>query len=193
MILDDIPSSFNRGDWCVTPIPHWMAKRFVEEWHYAKGCSNTQVYGHGLYLKNGINLLGVAMWLPPTRVACESVNKENWKGVISLTRLAIHPLVPKNGASFLISHSIKLIKKEGRFSNLVTYADESQGHLGGIYKATNWKYQGRTGPYPKWVSAEGRQVSVKATINRKKSEMEALGHVRVGSFHKHKFTMDISE
>lgn len=188
---DLIPDKFRASDYEVRDIAHSRAKRFIERWHYSKGCSNTQVYGHALYLRNGIDLLGVAMWLPPTRVACESVSKDDWKTVISLTRLAIHPLVPKNGASFLIGASIKKIIADGRFRHLVTYADESQGHTGAIYRATNWQYVGRTGPYPRWHDPDGKQVAQKATVNRRKAEMEALGYIKVGSFYKHKFVIHL--
>lgn len=190
-MLDSIPEKFRASDYEVVPLDHKRASDFIKRYHYSRGCSNTQVYGHGLYLKNGIELLGVAMWLPPTRVAAESVNKENWTKVLSLTRLAIHPMVPTNGASFLMAASIKIIRGDGRFTDLVTYADESQGHTGAIYRATNWAYVGRTGPYPRWVDKDGRQVASKATKNRVKAEMEALGHTKVGSYHKHKFVMSL--
>lgn len=179
-----------RGDFFVKNIPHSEASRFISEFHYSKGSSNTQVYGHGLFAKTDPNfLLGVAMWLPPTRVACESVNKSEWKRVLSLTRVAVRPGVPKNAASFLVSKSVGMIKKEGRFVSLVTYADESQGHTGGIYRASNWDYVGRTGPYPRWVNSMGTQVAQKSTVNRVKSEMIRLGNVKVGSFYKHKFVI----
>ena len=186
-----IPEKFRAANYEVVDIPHSRAKWFIEREHYSRGCSNTQVYGHGLYLQNpgGLDLLGVAQWLPPTRVACESVNKDHWQQVLALTRLAVHPLVPTNGASFLLGQSIKKIRKEGRFRSLVTYADESQGHTGAIYRATNWTYVGRTGPYPRWEDIFGRQVAPKATVNRTKVQMEALGYLKVGSFYKHKFVI----
>jgi len=117
------------------------------------------------------------------------VDRENWKKVLSLTRLVIEPDVPQNACSFLLAHSVRLIRKEGRFGALVTYADESQGHTGTIYRAAGWEYVGRTGPYPRWVDAEGRQRAPKATKNRTKAEMEALGYVKTGSFFKHKFVL----
>lgn len=169
------------------------ARAFIAEHHYARGGSNTCVYCHGLFAKGGTELLGVAWWLPPTRVAAESVNKAQWQKVLSLTRLAIVPGCPKNAASFLLARSVKRIQADGRFVSLVTYADESQGHLGGIYKASNWTYVGRTGPYPRWLDPEtGRQVAPKATTNRTKAQMEALGYVKEGSFHKHKFLRHLS-
>jgi hypothetical protein len=169
-----------------------MAIKFIREHHYSKGASNTQTYGHGLFRKgNPWELIGVTIWLPPTRVACESVNRSDWKKVISLTRLAVHPDVPKNAASYLIAASIRMIKEDGRFVSLVNYADESQGHSGAIYRATNWTYVGRTGPYPKWVDSNGKQVAQKSTVNRVKSKMIELGHTNIGTFFKHKFVIHL--
>ena len=174
--------------WLVIDAPLIDGRRLVEEHHYAKGGSNTCVYMHGLYEANSFDLHGVAWWLPPTRVACESVNRDDWKRVLSLTRLVITPDTPANAASFLLAKSVKLIKSDGRFSSLVTYADDSQGHLGTIYRAAGWDYVGVTAPSPRWIDPKsGRQVSPKATKNRTKEMMLALGYVKVGSFVKHKF------
>lgn len=183
----------NKADWLVADIPFAIGKSLVSEYHYSRGGSNTFVYMHGLIRRVDMVIMGVAWWLPPTRVACESVNRAEWKRVLSLTRLALHPDVPTNGASFLMARSIKMIERDGRFVSLVTYADESQGHTGQIYKATNWKYIGRTGPYPRWVDpVTGRQVAQKATKNRVKSQMLALGYQKVGAFCKHKYVMHLS-
>lgn len=180
-------NSLRSEDWYVADCPLKDGQALVAKYHYAKGGSNTCVYMHGLYNRATGVLHGVAWWLPPTRVACESVNHDNWKQVLSLTRMVMLPETPKNACSFLLSKSIKLIRNDGRFVSLVTYADESQHHTGGVYRAAGWEYVGRTGPYPKWQDKEGKQVSAKATTNRTKAEMLRLGHVMVGSFHKHKF------
>lgn len=182
---------FNKADWYVAPTTLADAQALVREHHYAKGGSNTAVYVHGLFDKKHGRLHGVAWWLPPTRVACESVNKADWKKVLSLTRFVLVPGVPKNACSFLLSRSVKLIRKDARFVSLVTYADESQGHFGAMYRAANWTYVGRTGPYTRWLSSEGKQVAAKATLNRTKAQMEALGHRKVGSFYKHKFVLHV--
>lgn len=177
-----------KHEWRVGPARFAAARALVEQHHYARGGSNTFVYLHGLYRIGGDELQGLVWWLPPTRVACESVNKADWKKVLSLTRMVILPGVPKNAASFLLARSVRAIKNEGRFVSLVTYADESQGHDGGVYRAANWTYVGRTGPYPRWVDpATGRQVAPKATVNRTKAAMEALGYEKQGDFYKHKF------
>lgn len=163
----------------------------VKNYHYSRGGSNTAVYVHGLYSKAEGALVGVAWWLPPTRVACESVNKEQWQRVLSLTRLVVLPEVPRNGCSFLLGKSIQMIRKDGRFISLVTYADEYMHHTGAIYKATNWNHVGRTGPYPRWEDSEGRQVACKATKNRDKATMLSMGYRLVGRFYKQKFVIHL--
>lgn len=181
-----------KSEWEVRPCPLADAQAMVREHHYARGGSNTAVYVHGLYQRATGNLHAVAWWLPPTRVACESVNREDWRKVLSLTRMVALPGTPKNACSFLLARSVKLIRADGRFCSLVTYADESQGHTGGVYRAANWQYVGRTGPYPRWIEpATGVQRAPKATTNRTKAQMEALGYVKTGTFFKHKYVLHL--
>jgi hypothetical protein len=142
---------------------------------------------HGLFRKDGDELLGVAQWLPPTRVAAESVNREHWTRVLSLTRLAVAPEVPKNGATFLMARSMRLIEQAQKWVSLVTYADEFMQHTGAIYRAANWEYVGLMKANPRWENADGKQIAKKATRSRTNKEMVALGYSMVGSFRKHKF------
>ena len=186
-------SRLRAPEWEVRSVPLAVARQLVEQHHYARGGSNTAVYVHGLYHQSTGQLYGVAWWLPPTRVAAESVNKAEWQRVLSLSRMVMVPGTPANACSFLLARSIRIIRRERRFVSLVTYADESVGHTGGVYRAANWTYVGRTGPYPKWVDPRsGRQVAPKATENRTKAQMEQLGYQRVGSFHKHKFVLHLT-
>jgi hypothetical protein len=183
-----------KSEWLVKDVPLSTARAFIAAHHYSGGCSNTRVYSHGLFKKDDGELYGVAMWLPPTRVAAESVNKDQWQKVLSLTRLACRPEAPKNAASFLMGSSIKKIKEDGRFVSLVTYADVRMGHSGAIYRATNWAYIGEMKGSPAWVDPNtGRQVARKSTKSRNNSEMLALGYECLGVFGKHKFVMHISK
>lgn len=185
-------SRLRAKEWEVREAPLSEARRLIEMFHYAHGSSKTAVYVHGLYRRRENTLYGVAQWLPPTRVACESVNREQWRKVLSLSRLVVRPDVPKNAASFLIGGSIKLIRADRRFVSLVTYADEAQGHTGAIYVATNWRYVGRTGPYSRWEDPlTGRQVAAQATKTRTVKEMKALGYEKTGRFYKHKFVFHL--
>ena len=179
------------ADYSVRDADPPEARAFIREYHYSKGCSNTHVHMHGLF--QGDNLLGVAQWLPPTRVAAESVNRENWTRVLSLSRLAVHPSVPTNGASFLLGRSERIIVREGKWVSLVTYADDFMGHTGAIYRATNWEYVGRMKGSPRWEDPDGKQIARKSTKSRTNAEMIALGYRIVGVFDKHKFVKHLRQ
>lgn len=177
------------SEWIVKDVLLKTAQDLVKEYHYAKGGSNTRVYCHGLFQINDENeCKGVAWWIPPTKSSAEATFPENWKGVLSLSRLVIVPGVPKNACSFLLSRSIKMIDRE-KWPCLVTYADSWRGHSGGIYKATNWEYRGETKPQSVWVK-DGIMMSRKAgPKTRTRSEMLALGAECLGTFKKHKFVL----
>lgn len=180
------------SEWEVLPVTPSSARAFISAHHYSKGSSLTGVYYHGLFRRGMSELMGVAHRLPPTKPAAMSVNADNWRRVLSLSRLAIHPSCPTNAASFLLARSIRIIRQQSKWRSLVTYADESQGHRGQIYRATNWQYAGTGSPSPRWVDpATGRQVATLSTKTRTKQQMLDLGYELVGRFLKHKFVMHV--
>lgn len=181
-----LPETLRRSDWEVRTIPLYLAQELVKQHHYSGGGSNTATYRHGLFKRDSDACFGVAWWIPPTKTAANATWPNNWQGVLSLTRLAIDPSVPKNGASFLLGKSMALIDRQ-RWPCLVTYADEMQGHTGAIYRATNWEYCGMTVKSPCYFK-DGRMLARKVgPKTRTHSEMLALGCVMVGRFAKHKF------
>jgi hypothetical protein len=168
-------------------VPLRTAQRLVREMHYAIGGPNTGTFVHGLVPRaDPLTVMGIAWWLPPTRVAAETVH-EDWRRVLTLTRLVIHPDVPTNGASFLLAGSVKRIERDGRWTALVTYADTRMGHTGAIYRAANWDYVGLTPPEAVYLDGDGKMVARKAGVSRTHAEMVALGCHREMSPGKHKF------
>lgn len=145
--MTDHANHLRRADWTVAPTEHRTAVRLVETWHYSKSAPNTSVARHGLYRRSDAALTGdpygVAMWMPPTRAAGESIAGEHWRNVLNLSRLAVAPDLPTNAASYLLGASMRLIDRT-RWPVLVTYADTALGHTGAIYLATNWTRQGET-------------------------------------------------
>ncbi len=166
-----------------------VGQHVVERFHYARGGANTATYIHGLFKKGcafDYEAVGVAWWIPPTKSAAIATYPENWQGVLALSRLVILPEVPKNGCSFLLSRSMKMIDRK-RWPCLVTYADEWQGHHGTIYKATNWHYAGKTHAEAVY-QLDGRMIARKAgPKTRTHAEMLAMGCQFIGRFSKHKF------
>lgn len=182
-------SRLSKKDYLVKTVPHSVGLELVKKLHYSKGGSNTCTYMHGLFKATDPDVcLGVAWWIPPTKHAGINTYPKNWQGVLSLSRLAIDPAVPKNAASFLIAASIKLIDRK-KWPCLVTYADEWQGHTGAIYKATNWTFVGETKPQPVY-RLNGVMLSRKrGNKTRSHQEMIDLGCEFLGRFKKLKFVM----
>lgn len=176
-----------KGDYTVAPIDREDGRLLVETLHYTGGASKTSVATHGLLDREG-TLRGVAWWLPPTKNAAVSVCGDEWRDCASLSRLVVCPSVPTNGASFLIGGSIRILRSEGRWRHLLSYADEGEGHTGTIYKATNWKYLGVTKPSYRYRHPNGTLMSKKRGARTySHREMIDMGYTPEGPFVKHKF------
>jgi hypothetical protein len=171
--------------WAVRSLSHADAAAIVRQFHYSKTTANTSVERHGLFSPAG-ELVGAAMWMPPTKPAALSVS-DDWKTVLCLSRLAISPDVPGNGASFLLGASMRLIDRKWR--TLLTYADTAQGHAGAIYLATNWERLGERKGDPRWIHPEtgehrGRK---RGPFNLTAKELQAAGYERQPPMPKIKF------
>lgn len=180
--------------WKVERTTHRAAADLTQQWHYAKGGSRTAVYVYALYLKGGFRPYGISWWIPPIKGSVDKYNPGGMSSSLMLHRLVIVPGMATNAASFLLGRSIRLIKQDGRFDFLITYADTWRGHEGTIYKATNWEYQGESIPTPVWVTDDGQQLSRKygggGSYNH--AGMKARGAALLGYFSKHVYTMKLN-
>lgn len=186
-----IPTSpLHKRDWIVAKCSQEVGTELIEEWHYAKGVAKQSVAVHGLYPRRWhwyTDAEGIAWWLPPTKAAARYFAGDAWEGVVACSRLVIAPDMPKNAASFLLTHSAKML--EPRWHTLISYADSWRGHTGAIYRAAGWEYAGQTRPTPVWT-LNGRMVATKAgDKTRTVAEMRALGAVLVGHFPKSRYVL----
>tara|TARA_R110002020_G_C16181953_1_gene764906 strand:- start:250 stop:897 length:648 start_codon:yes stop_codon:yes gene_type:complete len=180
-----------RNEWAVRPIHHRRAKDFVEEWHYSKGGAKTAVSCYGLYRKGDPLLQGISWWMPPPLGAAKSVSP-NHRSVLSLSRFCLRDDRPENAGSFLISKSIKML--DNRWDMLLTYADTALNHDGGLYRASNWNYNGLSGKNPMyWDPINDCMVSRKrGPKSYSKKEMLAKGYEHRGNYAKHRFIYRIN-
>jgi hypothetical protein len=173
-------------DYEVARIPeHRDAVAFITEHHYAKSAPNTSTYRFGLY-DDALTLLGASIWIPPTRNAAATVS-DDWQAVLSLSRFALAPELPKNTASYFLGRQMRLIDRD-RWPVLLTYADEALGHTGGIYKATNWTSLGSVPAGDVWIGPAGeRRGRKRGQRTWTRAEMVANGFVPAPKANKVKF------
>lgn len=118
----------------------WLLKR-----HYAKRIPHI-TYSFGLF--DNKDLIGVITYgSPPSPSLAKGLCGEKYKlQVKELNRLCLL-YNRKNEASFLVSHSLKLLPKP---TIVVSYADTSMNHNGYVYQATNFIYTGISKKRSEW-------------------------------------------
>ena len=136
----------------VREISTSIAKEIIVKKHYTHAWTACR-YSLGIFYKTDTeNALGDAEKLigfliygfpvgakAPTSV-CEGLTKDN---ILELTRLYCDDGYGSNIESFALGQSFKWLKENDKaIKVLLSYADNGQEHLGGIYQATNWIYQG---------------------------------------------------
>jgi hypothetical protein len=154
----------------VDRVPKDIAKDYIKQNHYLKDVKSAEIpYGlfvfrrpeyKQMYLGNipypekfnawivRPHLVGVAVYGNPVGVGTwNSISSEikSQREIKELQRLYVADNIlhaMKNGESYLISNSIKLIKQDHPdVKCLVSYAAPEMLHKGTIYQASNWKFQ----------------------------------------------------
>ena len=138
----------------VREISKNVARDFIERHHYTHKFSSTR-YALGVFYVedgehaffDGVNeqLIGCMTYGHPVsnRTVDSITDGLELDEVLELTRLCCLDGYGKNLESYVIAQSFDWLKKYApEVKVLVSYADPEQAHTGGIYRATNWLYQG---------------------------------------------------
>ena len=119
------------------------AKPFIEKWHYSKSINGVMSsYIFGLYSDN--NLIGVILYGKLGMANAWKKYSDNKDDILELRRLCCIDNTPKNTESYFIGQTLRYLKKYTKIKHIVSYADGEQGHVGTIYKATNFSFLGMT-------------------------------------------------
>jgi len=126
----------------VFPITCKDAKPIIVNNHYSHKWTSCR-YAYGVYYDE--ILIGCVVYGPPVgRQVVDSITKTiplERKGVMELTRLWVADGYGTNIESYSIGQTFKYLRKGG-IKVIISYADPNVGHLGKIYQATNFIYQG---------------------------------------------------
>ena len=130
------------------------AKKMVVKHHYSHLWTKCSV-ALGLFVDTGNQhaffdeaeekLIGVCIYGDPIgRLTGQSISDEIKRTeVLELTRLFIYDGYGSNIESSFISQSFNWLRKnKSEIKALISYASPVEGHVGTIYQATNWIYQG---------------------------------------------------
>lgn len=171
-------------------------QEFLQSFHYG-GYGRSAKRVHGACL--GGVLVAVCKFSTPVRKEVASSMGLPVRRVLELDRFCIHPgFHKKNFASWLLSRcSARVFSEFPDVSVLVSFADATFGHLGTIYRASNWKEVGLVRPDYHYVGRDGFVVHKKTLYNhasrinlREKEYAEANGYLKVFGREKKKFVLD---
>jgi hypothetical protein len=129
-------------------------EKFIETNHYSHSINGVRDSYCFKLLRDG-EIIGAALF-GGTAMA------NNWKKfaafeneVIELRRLCCIDDTPKNTESYFIARCLRWISQNTDVKTVISYADPNHGHIGIIYKATNFQPLGKS-PKGKMIKYEGR-------------------------------------
>lgn len=149
------------------PISYQLAKQIIEENHYSHTIPMTKIC-LGFFIDD---------WITGAIVYGHGVTNDLYASIadgldetncLELTRLFSFDWCGKNFESCMIGKSIRYIKQNyPDIKCLVSFADETYGHIGTIYQATNWIYTGTTNGGNIYLDDKGNKIHPR-TIGHKR-------------------------
>lgn len=146
------------------------ARNFLGRYHYLGGIGRGGVCA-GASIEE--ELIAVAVFSHLARQNIAGRLGEDFNTTRELSRFAIKPdRHAENFGSWFLSRAVKLEwEKEPEARLLVSYADETYGHSGGLYRAAGWQEDGDVAP-DYWYMDEGGFVTGKQALYRHASRMK---------------------
>jgi hypothetical protein len=139
-------------------------RKFLKKWHYSDYV-NIQAKHTFCLFKNGKfdipEMIGVCIYTRPAGPSAgQTYYPEAPDRVLELRRLCLIDETPKNAESFFVGRTLRWLRQNTAWEFVISYADEEQGHKGVIYKASNFKYLGKTSPGKK-LEVDGKSFHIR--------------------------------
>lgn len=185
-------SSTNKADLRIDWATHEAAKFACENWHYSGCIPKSKLVKVGVWERD--KFIGVVVYGYGATAALGAPYGLTMQGCCELVRVALTAHI--SPVSRVIALSIKFLKKHcPNLRLIVSFADENQGHHGGIYQATNWIYSGKTASTtcfrdPAGKLWHGRRASEKPNPQKKLVTAGWKKEVQQG---KHRYLMPLDE
>jgi len=173
-------------DWC----SYQAAKHAVLNWHYSKAMPNAKLARIGVW-EDG-KFIGVILYgRGATSALVQRFGLKMEEGC-ELVRIAIKS--HKTPISRMVAIANKMLKKAfPKLRLIVSFADTSQGHHGGIYQAGGWVYSGMSTPAKEYIVGKKRYHG-RSFRNSPYKNMEGHPSVKIvmGSA-KHRYLMALDD
>jgi hypothetical protein len=148
-----------KEDFYIDNVKKCEVRDLLNTFHYLRHESKdfkVSPYSYGLYRNSVTDVLHIGgcigcviftgLPVPEIAVGAFGLQRHEQEGLYELSRLCVHPDIQKeeyNITSWFVSRCIKKFRKDTEVKAILSYADSSH-HSGIIYRATNFKYYGKT-------------------------------------------------
>lgn len=174
-----------RARCAVKPIERKDADMMIRK-HYLGKWPGVCVLSLGLFVDGAPR--GVMVFALPPRETSRRYGKPTWE----LARLWVCDTMPANTETYFIGQAIRFIKRTRvDVQMLVSYADPSAAHSGVIYRASNWKADGRTDQERKTPRFDYACAVTGRKFSRRKHIPAGVDFIRVPRVSKFRFTYDL--
>lgn len=127
-----------------------------------------------LALMRGYEAVGVCVFSMPTQAVIQRYGGLTWE----LARLWVRDEEPTNTESWFISQAVKWVRKtRPDVIALVSWADLEQGHMGIIYQASSWTFDGMSSDHRKPI-VDGKHHYRASRVRGALSDPSSLKAVR---------------
>ncbi len=140
----------------VKPVMPGVISRLIIDHHYLHAMPSPCWRCFGVYA--GDTLMGGAVFTAGPRHGYRVLSGARPQQVAILARLWLADDLPKNAESRTLAMLIHLLRREGAWKLLLSYADPGAGHEGVIYRASGWLYLGKGEPSRYLDLGDGRPV-----------------------------------
>lgn len=158
-------SDYELKDLQLRVVDNEYAKRFISKYHYSKSCSNIVVaIGEwiGLDLKNCI----IFNYCCGREMAKQVMSNGSNDNTLELSRMVSIEPKPKNLESYCITRAFEWLKKNmPNIKCIISYADNTMGHKGYCYQASNFVYYGQSRPTIEWY-LDGERIHERVLNSR---------------------------
>ena len=129
--------------YAVEPCERKEIRDFIEKWHYSHNI-NGLLSQYCFKLMDGDAMVGAMIYGGLGMANCWKKYAENKEDIIELRRLCCIDDTPKNTESYFIGKTLKWLLKNTSIKKVISYADNTYGHRGVIYQASNFNHLGKT-------------------------------------------------
>lgn len=154
----------------VEPCERKEIRDFIEKWHYSHNI-NGLLSQYCFKLMDGNTMVGAMIYGGLGMANCWKKYAENKEDIIELRRLCCIDDTPKNTESYFIGKTLKWLLRNTSIKKVISYADNTYGHRGVIYQASNFKHLGKTAK-GRVIMWQGKRYHDKTIRTKYKGELK---------------------